>query len=107
MTTLDELIFLGGMMFLGQKFRFICSHVYLIPAGHFCTHLLLSPPRSDPKKTENNQGFLPVVKDDETFLHTYNCNWEPFPREHTKVHRSKQVRVVENVLLWILTSSVS
>ena len=31
------------------------------------------------------------MTEDETFLHTYNCNWEAFPRKNDLSHRRKQV----------------
>ena len=47
----------------------------------------------DPEKTKQSDGsFTPTVTEDETFLHTYNCNTEPFPRKNDLSHRRKQVR---------------
>jgi len=54
----------------------------------------------DPEKTKQPDGtFIPTVKDDETFLHTYNCNWEQFPRTKTLTHRSKQMYRADYVKL--------
>ena len=57
------------------------------------TIVLLLSAESDPEKTKQPDGsFTPTVTEDETFLHTYNCNTEPFPRENDLSHRRKQVR---------------
>lgn len=41
---------------------------------------------------QSDGSFTPTVPEDETFLHTYNCNWEQFPRKNDLSHRRKQVR---------------
>mmetsp|Transcript_5731 Transcript_5731/g.13007 ORF Transcript_5731/g.13007 Transcript_5731/m.13007 type:complete len:864 (-) Transcript_5731:505-3096(-) len=41
---------------------------------------------------KSDGSFTPTVTEDETFLHTYNCNWEAFPRKNDLSHRRKQVR---------------
>merc|ERR1711957_414055 len=35
--------------------------------------------------------FTPTVTQSESFLHTYNCNWEAFPRKNDLSHRRKQM----------------
>jgi len=54
----------------------------------------------DPKKTTEVDGsFTPTVTADETFLHTYNCNWESFPRKNDLSHRRKQMYRADYVKL--------
>ncbi|KAL7450862.1 hypothetical protein ACHAWC_002724 [Mediolabrus comicus] len=54
----------------------------------------------DPEKTmTNGESFTPTVTEDETFLHTYNCNWEQFPRENDLSHRRKQMYRADYVKL--------
>lgn len=54
----------------------------------------------DPSVTKQKDGtFTPTVTDDETFLHTYNCNWEKFPREKDLSHRRKQMYRADYVKL--------
>ncbi len=54
--------------------------------------VLLRSVERDPEKSKRSDGsFTPTVTEDETFLHTYNCNTEPFPRENDLSHRRKQV----------------
>lgn len=61
-------------------------------------HVIFSP--SDPEKTmTNGESFTPTVTEDETFLHTYNCNWEQFPRENDLSHRRKQMYRADYVKL--------
>ncbi|KAL9180182.1 hypothetical protein ACHAXT_008152 [Thalassiosira profunda] len=52
-----------------------------------------------PKKTEEGNSFTPTVPEEETFLHTYNCNWEPFPRKEDLSHRRKQMYRADYVKL--------
>ena len=39
------------------------------------------------------------MTEDETFLHTYNCNWEQFPRKNDLSHRRKQMYRADYVKL--------
>eukprot|EP00956_Cyclotella_meneghiniana_P029214 scaffold70131_cov66-Cyclotella_meneghiniana.AAC.18 len=98
----------------GTHARWLDTDEYLVPMGKFTSmgdvseyldgmgmHIAefkSSPakPRfnllDNPINTEEGHGqFTPTVKEDETFLHTYNCNWEQFPRENTLTHRAKQM----------------
>mmetsp|Transcript_11104 Transcript_11104/g.19952 ORF Transcript_11104/g.19952 Transcript_11104/m.19952 type:complete len:225 (+) Transcript_11104:2123-2797(+) len=52
-----------------------------------------------PKKTAEAGAFTPTVPADETFLHTYNCNWEQFPRQKDLSHRRKQMYRADYVKL--------
>jgi len=45
------------------------------------------------------ETFTPTVTEDETFLHTYNCNWEQFPRMNDLSHRRKQMYRADYVKL--------
>jgi len=54
----------------------------------------------DYTKTKQADGtFTPTVPEDETFLHTYNCNWEAFPRKNDLSHRRKQMYRADYVKL--------
>ena len=54
----------------------------------------------DKTKDESDGGtFTPTVTSNETFLHTYNCNWEAFPRIHDLTHRRKQMYRADYVKL--------
>jgi len=54
----------------------------------------------DPDNTMTSAGtFTPTVTEDETFLHTYNCNWEKFPRKNDLSHRRKQMYRADYVKL--------
>lgn len=60
----------------------------------------LSLHSSDPANTMTSAGtFTPTVTEDETFLHTYNCNWEKFPRKNDLSHRRKQMYRADYVKL--------
>jgi hypothetical protein len=50
-------------------------------------------------KDEVDNSFTPTVTSNETFLHTYNCNWEAFPRMHDLTHRRKQMYRADYVKL--------
>ncbi|KAL7535482.1 hypothetical protein ACHAXR_008789 [Thalassiosira sp. AJA248-18] len=53
-----------------------------------------------PEETHQHDGsFTPTVPEDETFLHTYNCNWEQFPRKNDLSHRRKQMYRADYVKL--------
>ena len=47
----------------------------------------------------NGNTFTPTVPEDETFLHTYNCNVENFPRNNDLSHRRKQMYRADYVKL--------
>mmetsp|Transcript_26722 Transcript_26722/g.64111 ORF Transcript_26722/g.64111 Transcript_26722/m.64111 type:complete len:986 (+) Transcript_26722:105-3062(+) len=52
------------------------------------------------KETIQSDGsFTPTVTENETFLHTYNCNWEQFPRQNDFSHRRKQMYRADYVQL--------
>ena len=64
------------------------SHQSIFSSGLPCVHHVF---RSPEKSAQPDGSFTPTVTEDETFLHTYNCNWEPFPRKNDLSHRRKQV----------------